>query len=450
MINAPEIESALLGKSIENEEACTLVLSQLEPEDFTGHRALIFEAIQGMFGKNAPVSPATVRNYLQEHGLEEEVGGRGCVEALLQDGRGVKDEGVDVACHYLKRYSKARKFKELLRKFNQEANEYGAESDRLFAKAGTEFFDLLADKADQNESNLREVLDEEIQRLNEPIEGGIMSGLDMDKITKGFRPGNLVVIAGKTSHGKSALVHNLVLTASREIPSAIVSMEMTRSEIIERFFSNQCNIKYQHIRERTLSETEYTTIQAHKSELRQHKITIIDKGTMDIDHLYATTRRLKLQQNIGLLVVDYLQQVASDGETREREVAKVTRRLKSIAQDLDIVVIGLSQFNRKASDHERPQMNHLRESGAIEQDANTVILLWNPGVDGKEYFSESDTEGRWAGKSTKNVVEVNVAKNRGGYTGVVKIGFDGDFQRFYNLAPEPEHKTAMDYLDTTR
>lgn len=152
---------------------------------------------------------------------------------------------------------------------------------------------------------------------------------------------------------------------------------------------------------------------------------------MTISQLYATARRLKIQSGMDMLIVDYLQQVRGKGNTREQEVASVTRVLKRIANDLEIPVIALSQFNRKSDG--RPQLNELRESGAIEQWANAVIILWNPSVDGLTHFANSSTEGRWAGKSTQNVVELHIAKNRGGKTGAVKIGFQANQQRFYNL-----------------
>lgn len=443
MIHAPEIEAAVLGKSLESQQTCSIVLSTLESPDFTDYRQVMFEAIGNLFTQDAPVNPAALRNYLQEHDLAIAVGGLGMVDNLLEKSSGVKEQGVDVACRYLKRYTKARKFRKLLEQYYDESKNYGAESDQLFAKAGSDLFDLLADKDDDKESDVSEVIDEEVALYREPIQGGILTGLDLDKITNGFRPGNFVVIAGKTSHGKSALVDDMILRVSGEHASALASMEMTRSEIIERFVANESNVNYGKIRNRTLSEQDWGDIERAKEQLRQKNITIIDKGSLDINHLYATARRLKLQKDISLFVVDYLQQVSSEGETREREVAKVTRMLKSIAQDLGIVVVGLSQFNRKAGDHDRPQMNQMRESGAIEHDANTVIILWNPSVDGKDRFPDTDPE-KWAGKSTHGIVELNVAKNRGGKTGSVKVRFDAEHQRFENLAPEP--KTAMDYL----
>jgi len=217
---------------------------------------------------------------------------------------------------------------------------------------------------------------------------------------------------------------------------------------MERIFSMYSGVKLIKITERKMSEKDMKEIMSKKEQMKKfdYGFTIIDKGSIDIDKLYATARRLKMQKDCQMLIVDYLQQITSNGNTREQEVAKVSRTLKRIAMDLDITVIALSQFNRQASQShvDRPQLHQLRESGAIEQDANTAILLWNPSVDGKEQFNDSEAEGKWAGKPTENIVELHVAKNRGGKTGTVKVGFDGSVQRFYNLAPVA--KTAMDYL----
>lgn len=442
---ATEIESAVLGLGLGSEEACALMLSHLTWEDFApGRNRLVFEAMRELFTADAPVNPASLRSHFQNHGQLDEVGGLSFTDDLSDAASGVKAEGMDLACEYLRRYTKARKFIALCEDYREKAMEQGAQSDDLFAQAGTDFFRLLSDRDDEAESELAEVLPDEVDALTRPVEGGIMTGLDLDNITKGFKPGNLVLVAGKTSHGKSALAHNFLLTAGSKMHSAIVSMEMTRSEIIERFLSIESGVAYESIEEHNLDSEQLVAVRKAIDPLSEKDITIIAKGSVDVDRLYATARRLKLQHNTGLLIVDYMQQVESTGERREREVANVSRMLKRIAMDLDMVVIGLSQFSREASNQLRPQLHQLKESGALEQDANTVIILWNPAADGKHKFPDEESEGQWAGKSTKNVIELNVAKNRGGKTGFVKVGFDGSRQRFYNLSPQKE--TAMDWL----
>jgi len=428
MISAPEIERALLGKALDSEDACSLMLSLVGEDDFYNeNHKLIFTSIRSVFTSDAPLGEAALRDRLN--------GQAHLVPDIIEAAKGVKDQGIEVACQYLVRYRKAREFSLLCQNYARKAKEYGAESDQLFAEAGTDFFNLLSDELTERESHLPEIIDEETRKLYEPIEGGIKTGLDLDNITQGFRPGNLVVLAGKTAHGKSSLAHHLCLHISLRDPVALVTMEMTKSEIIERFYANMADVPYQAIRNRQIRDR--AAISEAKKKMKGCRLTIIDKGSMDIDQLYATARRLKLQKDISVLVVDYLQQIISKGQTREREVARIMEELKRIAQDLDIVVIALSQFNRETKHTTRPKLHQLRESGAIEQWANTAILLWNPMADGVEYFPKSDPP-KWSGKHTDNIVELIVAKNRGGKTGSVKIGFQGGYQRFHNLVKEPE------------
>jgi len=446
---AKEIEDSLLGLALKDEQACVMMLSELSEEDFTDHNQYLFSGIKHLFNENAPVNKAALKNYIIENNIADKVGGRSAVDNILNAATGVKATGMQTGCQYLKRYTTKRKFISLCAEYHQKGQQKNIDAEQLLSSAGSDFFNLLSDKDDKTETGFIDAIEKTAEEIQNPREHGIGTGLDLDKITLGFKPKQFIVIAGKTSHGKSALAQNIMLTvAEKGGHVGFVSMEMSRGEIMERIFSMYSGVKLTKITERKMSEKDMAEIISKKEQMKEfdYGFTIIDKGSIDVDKLYATARRLKMQKDIKMLIVDYLQQITSNGNTREQEVAKVSRTLKRIAMDLEIVVIALSQFNREASQShiDRPQLHQLRESGAIEQDANTAILLWNPGVDGKERFGDSESEGRWAGQSTQNIVELHVAKNRGGKTGTVKIGFDASVQRFYNLAPEG--KTAMDYL----
>jgi replicative DNA helicase len=425
------------------------MLSELSVEDFTDRNQHLFSGIKHLFNEDAPVNKAGLKNYIVEHEVKNEVGGRSVVDDILSAATGVKSTGMKTGCQYLKRYTTKRKFINLCKDYYEQGKDKNADAEQLLSQAGSDFFELLSDKDDKTETGFIDAIEKTAEEIQNPKEYGMATDLDLDKITLGFKPKQFVVIAGKTSHGKSAFAQNIMLTVAEDSGHVgFVSMEMSRGEIMERIFSMYSGVKLTKITEREMSEKDMAEIISKKEQMKEfeHGFTIIDKGSIDVDRLYATARRLKMQKDIKMLIVDYLQQVTAKGNTREQEVAKVSRTLKRIAMDLDIVVIALSQFNRQASQShvDRPQLHQLRESGAIEQDANTAILLWNPSVDGKDRFDDSDSEGRWAGQSTENIVELHVAKNRGGKTGTVKVGFDGSVQRFYNLAQKP--KSAMDYL----
>lgn len=446
MIQAKDIEHSVLGLALTNEQACTTMLSKLTVEDFTDGEQHLFSGIKQLFTSEVPVNTASLRNYIDEQGLSEQVGGKISVDQLKQSADGVNPEGMNVACDYLKKYTQRRSFLELCKQYHGLAKDQNEDTEELLAKAGSEFFGLLSDVGEK-ETDHSDAVSQGIEEIQQPIKHGIKTGLDLDKVTYGFKPKQLVIIAGKTSHGKSSFAQNLMVTAAEQHGHVgFVSMEMSRSEIMERVFSMYCDVPLERISERRMRQKDLDKILENKQRMKdfEHGFTIVDRGGIHIDQLYAIARRLKMQKDTRLLIVDYLQQVISEGNTREQEVANVSKMLKRIAMDLDIVVVGLSQFNREATQSRRPQMKQLRYSGAIAQDANTVILLWNPSADGKENFDDTVTEGKWAGKSTDNIVELTVAKNRGGKTGVVKVGFDGSKQQFYNLIEEP--KTAMDYL----
>lgn len=437
---AEEIESAVLGLCLNSEDSLSVVLSDLEVRDFTGDRRRVFTGIRELFGNNAPVNAATLRDHL------EEGAGPGAVENLRQAAKGVDKRGIVTACQYLKRYTKRRDFIRLCEDYREKAMNNQAETDDILSRAGSDFFSLLSDSAESRVHSHRESLTEVFEEIQRPIDTSerIYSGLDLDKVTKGLRPGSLVILGGKTSHGKSALAQNLLHHSALEgIHCGLLTMEMTHQEVTERLYAMGAEVSYSDITNRSLGQEQVDKIQQHQMSLEQSAgFTIVDEAGMNIDKMYATARRLKMTEDMNLLIVDYLQQVSAEGGTREQEVANVVKMLKRIAMDLAIPVVALSQFSRKVGNRERPQLNQFRESGAIEQWANTAIILWNPGVDGRDRFPDNSKEGKWAGQSTENVVELRVAKNRGGKVGSVKVGFDAPRQRFYNLAK----KSAMDYL----
>lgn len=444
MIRANEIEAAVLGLAIEHEECRATVLSELSEDDFTGEHQPVFSKMQNLFINDKPVNRATLLDRLPK--ILDTNSSKAVLDHLIAESKGVNPEGVITACEYLRPYTKGRKLKELCEQYNNEVNSHIHNIDEFLSKAGTKFFKLLSDNKDGRIHHSSEYLIKGLQEIQEPIDksGRVYSGLDLDKITKGFRKQQLIILGGKTSHGKSVFVQNLMYRAALAgTHTGLVTMEMSNQEVTERIFAMASQVKLDDITERDLSDSQVQVIKDESQQLQESEgYTIVDEP-MTIDKLYATARRLKMQKNMGMLIVDYLQQVEADGNTREQEVSSVVRGLKNIANDLQIPVVALSQFSREAKDG-RPKLHQFRESGAIEQWANVAVILWNPSVDGYEKFPMDSSEGDWSGQSTQNVVELHVAKNRGGKTGTVKVGFEGSEQRFYKLAEKP--KTAMDYL----
>jgi len=433
MINARDIESAVLGLAIENENCLATIFSELESEDFTGELQTVFHTMQSLMTNDKPVNRATLLDNLSQDDLDTNTP-KTLIDHLISESKGVRPDGIQTACEYLKPYTKGRKLKDLCLKYNSEVESNIHNINDFLSRAGSDFFSLLSDNNKERIHHSSDYLMKGLQEVQEPLDttNRVYTNLDVDKIIKGFRPGQLIVLGGKTSHGKSVFVQNLIYRAALDgTHTGLVTMEMTNQEITERIFAMCSKIKLDDITERNLAQSQVQVIKQEAQKIKESAgYTIVDES-MTIEKLYATARRLKMQSNMGMLVVDYLQQVQADGNTREQEVASVVRGLKDIANDLQIPVIALSQFNRSTDG--RPQLNQLRESGAIEQWANVAILLWNASVDGYETFPDTASEGKWAGQSTQNVVELHVAKNRGGKTGTCKVGFEGSEQRFYNL-----------------
>lgn len=443
MIRAKDIESAVLGLALQYENCLATVLSELDSEDFTGEFQVVFDNVQSLFTNDKPVNRATLLDNLSNDDLDTNTP-KTLIDHLIGESKGVRPEGIQTACEYLKPYTKGRKLKELCSQYHSDIDSNIHNIDEFLSNAGSEFFKLLSDNDQERIHHSSEYLMKGLQEVQEPLDKSnrVYTGLDVDKIVKGFREGQLIVLGGKTSHGKSVFVQNLMYRAALAgTHSGLVTMEMTNQEITERIFAMASKVKLDDITERNLAQSQIQVIKQEAQQLQESAgYTIVDES-MSIEKLYATARRLKMQHGMGMLIVDYLQQVHAEGNTREQEVATVVRGLKDIANDLQIPVVALSQFNRSTDG--RPQLNQLRESGAIEQWANVAILLWDPAVDGYDKFPDMPSEGDWAGQSTQNVIELHVAKNRGGKTGTCKVGFEGSEQRFYNLAPDNKPKSPF-------
>ncbi len=438
---AEEMEAAVLGLAMQDPKASVGMLSELTINDFAEPRhRVIFEGIKTLFNEGKEVNSVTVRMYLKETSQLNKVDGEHLTDRLVEAGRSVNAEGILQACRYLKEYTTRRAFMHLCHNYWQKAQDRANANSDLFSKAGAEFFALLSKGRTNRESDSTESIIDAVTTVQQPFDDSerIYIGNDVDQIIKGFQPGELVIVAGKTSHGKSAFTQNLMVNCAKHHGHvALFTLEMTKQEVNERVLAMESGVPLEVITERTLNDQESEQLEKTGSRIKNfpYSYTIVDDGGITIERLYASARRIKLQKDTKLIIVDYLQKVNAQANTREQEVAKISGMLKEIAMELEIVVIGLSQFNRQASSgySDRPQLHQLRESGAIEQDANKALILWNPTVDGITHFKTGSAEGRWAGKPTRNVVEVHVAKNRGGRTGRAKVGFDGSKQRFYNL-----------------
>jgi replicative DNA helicase len=264
-----------------------------------------------------------------------------------------------------------------------------------------------------------------------PISGVPTGYYDLDDITGGFQPEQLIILAARPSMGKTAIALNICdhAAVTSKVPVLFVSLEMGRVELAERLLCARSKVDGHKLRTgQNLGTREMTLLGKGYDELRSSPMFIDDSSSRTMLQITANARRLKLRQSIGMIVVDYIQLIDSDEsrDSRQEQIAKISRRLKTLAREMKLPVVALSQLNRAVENREdrRPRMADLRESGAIEQDADMILLLHRP-----EYYDANDQPG---------IAEVIVAKNRNGATGTVKLTFLKNFTRFENLATVAE------------
>jgi replicative DNA helicase len=311
------------------------------------------------------------------------------------------------------------------------SNEFTGE--QLLEAAEKKVFGIAEDQVRGEVVEINEVLSQAMDRIMTRADSphavpGISSGfVDLDDLTWGFEPGQLIIVAGRPSMGKTALALNLAehVAVNLKVPVLFVSLEMGHMEIADRLLSSRSGVDGHNLRTgRGLGHDQVKALGRAFQELGQGQILIDDTPTRNMLQIAASARRLRHRKNIGLIMVDYIQLIDSEDsrDSRQEQIAKISRQLKALARELPVPVIALSQLNRAVESREdrRPRMADLRESGAIEQDADMVLLIHRP-----EYYDVNDQPG---------IGEVIVAKNRNGRTGNVKLTFLKHLTRFDNLA----------------
>lgn len=432
---APELEQAVLGALMLDKDALSKVIDVIRPEIFyrDAHKAL-FEAIFTLFNESEPVDLLTVTNKLRELGKLEMVGGPVYVTELtgkVASAANIEYHTRIVIQKYLQR--------ELIR--------ISGETIRDAYEDTTDVFDLL-DHTEQeifalSESNLRrdtlsamELVPHTIKKIEEiqtHAEGtiGVPSGFRrLDKLTSGWQPSDLIILAARPGMGKTAFTLTLARNAAVQygMPVAFFSLEMAATQIAQRLLSAECELELSKLRSGDLSADEWQRLNTLSGKLTKAPLYINDTPALSIYDLRAKCRRLKAEKGIQLVVIDYLQLMTGQRNksgTREQEISSISRGLKELAKELDIAVIALSQLSRMVEvrgGDKKPQLSDLRESGAIEQDADVVGFIYRP-----EYY---DLETDEAGNSTKGLAQILIEKQRNGPTGTVNLQFVSHFAKF--------------------
>ena len=427
-----EAEQAILGSMLTDKDAVISSIEILKPEAFYREdNKAIYSAILNLYAKNEPIDIITVKNELIEDGNFERVGG---IEYLA----GLPEKVPTTA--NVERYIKIVDEKYMLRNLIQSANDLIAlgyneteEIDSILDVAEKKIFDLTQKKNTRGYSAIKDILVEsfaELEKLYNKKGGitGVPTGFsDLDRKTSGLHGSELIILAARPAMGKSAFAINIATNVAiqAKIPVAIFNLEMSKEQIGNRILCSEAMVDSNKIRTGQIEDQDWIKLASTLGVLSDAPIYIDDTPGITMMEIRAKCRKLKMEKNIGLIVIDYLQLIQGSGRktnSREQEISEISRSLKILAKELDIPVIALSQLSRGVESREdkRPMLSDLRESGAIEQDADIVIFLYRD-----DYYKEDSPD--------KNVAEVIIAKHRGGSTGTVRLAWMPNYTKFANL-----------------
>jgi len=424
-----EAEMSVLGAMILDNEVINLVIPILNKLSFykTAHREL-YQAIVDIYDKGQPVDLVVLREELKKRSLLEKVGG---VEYLMELEEAVPTIGnVEYYANIVREKAIKRNLIEVAATIQKQSFEESADTEHLLDASERAIFDITQRKFNTASTKLNEILKETFSRIENLHDRqsrltGLSAGFyDLDDITCGLQPSELIIVAARPSMGKTSLVLNVVehVGVVEKKPVVIFSLEMSAQQVAQNMLCSHARIDAHKLRMGFLDDKQWSDLSYGLGSLSEAPIFIDDTPGLTVLEMRAKARRLKAQYDIQLVAVDYLQLMESSREeNRQQEISVISRRLKSLARELKIPVIAVSQLNRSVESREghRPRMSDLRESGSIEQDADVIVLLH------RDNYYDPDKD---------NTAELIIAKQRNGPTGVVKLTFLSHFMRFESLA----------------
>jgi replicative DNA helicase len=427
---AIELEESVLGALMLEKNAIYDIIDFSKPEMFykDAHKK-IYKAIYNLFSDKKPTDILSIQEQLKRQGELEMVGGL----FYLMELHGRSTSAINIEQHAQIVYQKFLQ-RELIRVCtNTVSDGYQDTTDifELLNKVQEEIFILQSVRNSKDMRSINDLVKESIIDLEKPpIDGltGVGSGfMSIDEITNGWQKQDLIIIAARPSMGKTAFILSCARNAAVRFkkPTMIFSLEMSSKQLTNRMISAETGITQDRILKRTVLPSELESIREVTSKLTGSKLFIDDTAALSILDFTAKARRMKRKHDIGLIVIDYLQLMRGKGEkNREQEISTISRSLKAVAKDLDIPIIALSQLSRALESRadKRPMLSDLRESGAIEQDADVVGFLYRP-----EYYGVTKDE---RGDSVVGLCEVIFSKNRQGVTHTAKLDFNGSRMRF--------------------
>lgn len=429
--HSDESERAVLAGALLDPALLPVVVGRLAPEDFyTERHRTIYRSMVDLQEAEVEVDLRTLQASLEQQDKLESVGGVAYLAGLDLD---LPDLGrLDTYVEIVKERSVRRRLIEACGEITRHCLDGGLEAQEALGRAEQAILGLGEEAIQKGFVKLGQIFHETLAELEDRPEHGFLglpSGFaDLDTMTRGFHPGNLVVIAGRPGMGKTSLALNIAEHAAirENRPVGLFSLEMSQEELALRILSSEVDISFGPLRSGHLSQKQWTKVVQAVKTVSQAPLYIDDSANPSMLEIASKARRLRAESGLDLIVVDYLQlmQGTTRYENRNLEIAAITRSLKQLAKELRIPVIALSQLSRqperRSGDH-RPQLADLRESGSIEQDADVVVFIYRD-----ELYDDETTD--------KGIAELIVAKHRNGETGTVKLVFLGDTTKFCNLA----------------
>ncbi len=427
-----DAEQAVLGSMLTDNDAVMAAVEVLKEDAFYREdNKIIYQAILNLYSKSEPIDIITLKDELESMGKFEQVGGFEYLASL--------PDKVPTTAN-VQKYIKIVEEKSVLRNLIKTANEiielgYNPTEDVEDIMDGAEkkIFDIMQSKNTKSYTPIKDVLVESFTNLEklynqkQHVTGVPTQFYDLDDKTAGLHGSELILVAARPAMGKTAFALNIATNAAlrANVPVAIFSLEMSKDQLVNRMLCSEAMVDSNKVRTGKLDEEDWTKLAEAIGPLSEAGVYIDDTPGISVMEIRTKCRKLKMEKNIGLVVIDYLQLISGSNKrngSREQEISEISRALKVLAKELNVPVIALSQLSRAVEqrDDHRPMLSDLRESGAIEQDADIVMFLYRD-----DYYNKESAE--------KDIAEVIIAKQRGGSTGTVKLYWMGNYTKFVNI-----------------
>jgi replicative DNA helicase len=430
-----EAEQAILGGILINNEAMHQVMDILIPDDFYREaNGILFEGMVGLYNRGEPIDIITLSDHLGRMKAADKVGGTDYLASLVEAVS--TSAGASYHAEIVKNLSVRRRLINQCAAISESCFQEWERTEDLLELAEQSIFDIAEAQAKAGFESLKEVITSSFKKLESAaaLDGyvtGVPTGFgDFDRLTAGLQPSDLIVLAGRPSMGKTAFALNIGYNAAQRTKKgvAVFSLEMSRPQLGIRLLGFDAGIDATKLRTGFLRDKEWGALTESANRLSQRPIFIDDSSAISALEMKAKCRRLLKRQELAMVIVDYMQLIQGrrSAESRQLEMSEISRSLKGLAKDLNVPVVALSQLNRKVEDrpNKRPQLADLRESGAIEQDADVIAFIYRDEV----YHPTTD--------ENRNVAEIIVGKQRNGPTGFFKLYFQKEITRFRDYTEE--------------